>query len=605
MSFLRSTRICCCAVIFCLTSTLLSAQAKETSAAVQGHIAAVRDKIMPGTMVKGEPLQTKKLSDLMAEMQVPGVSVAVIRNGQIEWAQGFGVTATNGAPVTADTLFQAASISKPVTALAVLHLVQAGKLDLDADVNQYLKSWKLPGNEFTAKQKVTLRELLSHTAGTTVHGFAGYAAGVPVPTLVQVLNGEKPANSQPVRVDTVPGTEWRYSGGGYEIIQLVLEEVTGKPFPKIMQELVLGPIGMKQSTYEQPLPAARMKEAAMPYRPDGKAVEGGPHTYPEMAAAALWTTPSDLARFAMEVQKALAGKSKVISAATARMMVTPVKNHYGLGLGIGGDKARPYFGHGGSNEGFQCNLMAYENGDGAVIMTNSDRGGAMVPAILRTLGYEYKWPDFQPAERSIAKIDPKVFDAYVGAYLVGGEYMTVSREGDHFYAHLTGQDPVEIFPENEHEFFLKSADAQLSFTPATDGKPLQVTMRQMGNTQGSGPRLGERETKLVMELQQVAPVRFKDQKQDPRTEAVARQVLEDIRQGQPKYDQMMPALGDLLRRDLPEIQAQLKATGAVKALEFQRVGPRGADIYKVKTEKGDMECRLMLAGDGTIIILGF
>ena len=256
------------------------------------------------------------------------------------------------------------------------HLVQSGRLDLDADVNQYLKAWKIPASGFTEQNKVTLRELLSHTAGMTVHGFPGYAAGSPVPTLVQVLDGAAPANSAPIRVDAVPGKAWRYSGGGYVVVQQLLTEVTGQRFPELMQDTVLGPIGMARSTYEQPLPAGRMAEASMPYSWTGQAVPGGPHTYPEMAPAGLWTTPSDLARYAMEVQASLAGKANhVLSASMTREMLTPGFGNYGLGLSVGGDARRRYFSHGGANAGYQCFLMAYEDGDGTIIMTNGDDGG--------------------------------------------------------------------------------------------------------------------------------------------------------------------------------------------------------------------------------------
>jgi CubicO group peptidase (beta-lactamase class C family) len=244
-------------------------------------------------ITKGEPTVTTKLADRMAALHVPGVSIAVIHYGKIEWARGFGVTRLGGPAVTPDTLFQAASISKPVTAMAVLHLVESGKLNLDADVNQYLKTWKVPANTFTEKTKVTLRELLSHTAGMTVHGFPGYASGSPLPTLVQVLNGEKPANTPAIIVDATPGTNWRYSGGGFVVTQLLLQDVTGQPFPKLLHDTVLAPVGMTRSTYEQPLPQNRMAEAAMAYRRDGEPVPGGPHVYPEMAPAGLWTTPSD------------------------------------------------------------------------------------------------------------------------------------------------------------------------------------------------------------------------------------------------------------------------------------------------------------------------
>ena len=232
----------------------------------------------------------------MAALHVPGVSIAVIHDGKIEWARGFGVTRIGGPAVTPDTLLQAASISKPVTAMAVLRLAESGRPNLDADVNQYLKTWKVPTNSFTEKTKVTLRELLAHTAGVTVHGFPGYASESERPTLVQVLNGEKPANTPAILVDTLPGTTWRYSGGGFVVTQLLLEDMTGQAFPTLMRDIVLGPIGMGRSTYEQPLPQNRLAEAAMPYRQSGQPVPGGPHIDPDMAPTGLWTTPSELAR---------------------------------------------------------------------------------------------------------------------------------------------------------------------------------------------------------------------------------------------------------------------------------------------------------------------
>src|SRR5215475_12565048 len=263
--------------------------------------------LLPATITQGEKPATTKLTERMAALHVPGVSIAVIHDGKIEWARGYGAVSVGGAAVTSETLFQAASISKPVTAMAVMHLVQTGKLNLDTDVNQYLKSWKVPTNDFTQKTKVTLRELLSHTAGMTVHGFPGYASDAPVPTLVQVLNGAKPANSPAIYVDIAPDSEWRYSGGGFVVTQQLLLDVISKPFPTFMKETVLGPTGMARSTYEQPLPKSRQGEAAMPYHSNGQATAGGPHVYPEMSAAGLWTTPSDLGRFAIELQNALAG----------------------------------------------------------------------------------------------------------------------------------------------------------------------------------------------------------------------------------------------------------------------------------------------------------
>ena len=411
---------------------ILGALAAQTPSNLEERIQRIRDKIPPATLVKGEPVTTTKLADRMAALHVPGVSIAFIHDGKIEWARGFGVTSIGGSPVTPDTLFQAASISKPVAAMAVLRLVQSGKLSLDTDVNEYLKTWKLPANSFTGRTKVTIRDLLTHTAGLTVHGFAGYASGAPLPTLVQVLDGEKPANSDPIRVDTEPGTIWRYSGGGYVVAQQLLQDVTGEPFPKLMHDTVLDPIGMTRSTYEQPLPKNRLLEVATPYRADGQPVPGGPHVYPEMAPAGLWTTPSDLARYAIEVQKSLAGTSnRVLSTDIVRQMLTPGLNHQGLGPGLGGSAKHPYFTHGGSNEGYKCNLMAYNDGDGVAIMTNGDNGGQLASELQRSVAYEYGWPDFQPVEHTVTKVDPQVLDVYAGVYQDSHILFTLTREGDH------------------------------------------------------------------------------------------------------------------------------------------------------------------------------
>jgi CubicO group peptidase (beta-lactamase class C family) len=366
---------------------------------VEERIRRIESAILPAVLAVGTDRRAPTLADRMKALNVPGVSIAVIRDGRIEWARGFGVTRIGGPPVGTDTLFQAASISKPVTAMAVLRLVQRGQLDLDADANRYLTSWRIPSNGFTAQRKVTLRQLITHTAGMTVHGFPGYASGVSVPTTVQVLNGASPANTPPIVVDTVPGTAWRYSGGGYTVVQQLLEDVTGTPFATLMRDSVLRPIGMTHSTFEQPLPASRSAEAATPYRELGQPARGGPHTYPEMAAAGLWTTASDLALLAIEIQKSLSGTSnRVLSAAMTRQMLTKGLGNYGLGWSIDGSAARPYFTHGGANEGFRSSLIAYNAGDGVVIMTNASNGGALAAEIRQTIAHEYDWPDFQPRQ---------------------------------------------------------------------------------------------------------------------------------------------------------------------------------------------------------------
>src|SRR5918997_689871 len=242
--------------------------AQETA---EARRARVERGLVPPVLLKGGPAWS--IEERLRQHKIPGASVAVIKDFKVEWARGYGVKdAETREPVTERTLFQAGSISKPVSAMAALKKVEQGRLSLDEDVNRKLVSWKLPDNEFTSKKKVTLANLLSHTAGLTVHGFPGYAAGEKLPTVPQVLDGAPPANTAPVRVDLEPGTRFRYSGGGTTVAQLLLTDTERKPFPDIARETVLAPLGMTDSTYEQPLPAGRARHAATGHRADGKPV---------------------------------------------------------------------------------------------------------------------------------------------------------------------------------------------------------------------------------------------------------------------------------------------------------------------------------------------
>ena len=389
---------------------------------VAARIARVEQGLLPGTVVAGRPLPAASLADRMVALKTPGVSIAVINDGVIEWAKGYGVTeAGTSTPVTERTLFQAASISKPVAALAALRMVEQGRLTLDEPVNARLVTWKVPANTFTATEPVTLRRVLNHSAGLTVHGFGGYASGVPVPTTVQVLDGQAPANSAAVRVDVVPGSLWRYSGGGYTLVQQLLEDVSGKPFPALLSELVLRPVGMADSTYEQPLPPGRQPAAASGHRSNGSALPGRAHTYPEMAAAGLWTTPTDLARFLIAVQRALQGTPSVISPNVARQMTTEVLGGYGLGFSLQGAGPAASFGHGGSNAGFKCQMtMHVANGRGAVVMTNGDQGGRLAAEVLRAVAREYEWPSFRPVEKTTTPVDRAVLAPLAGRYELQG-----------------------------------------------------------------------------------------------------------------------------------------------------------------------------------------
>ncbi len=343
------------------------------------------------------PVDTTDIGSLTELYGVPGVSVAVIRDFQIDYVEVHGVASrSTQEPVTASTLFQAASISKPVSAVAALRFVQEGKLALDTDINDYLTSWQVPENEFTASEKVTLRRLLSHTAGTTVHGFRGYRYTESVPTLIQVLNGAPPANSAPIVVDYTPGSDSRYSGGGYIVMQQALIDIEATTFPEIMSGTVLQPIGMTNSTFEQPLPELQLESASAGHYSNGQVVPGDHHVYPEMAAAGLWTTPRDLARFLIELQLSLQGQSnQVLDQELVELMLTEVSGGFGLGFAVWSNRGEPYFGHGGANEGYRCFMLAHRSlGFGVVVMTNSDNGSDLADAVIELIGEREGWPGY-------------------------------------------------------------------------------------------------------------------------------------------------------------------------------------------------------------------
>ena len=449
----------------------------------------------------------------MAHYRVPGVSIAVIGGGRVVWARGVGVRAAgaagSGDSVTTSTLFQAASISKPVTATAALHLVARGTLALDTDVNRYLTSWKVPDDAQTASRKVTLRRLLSHTAGLTVHGFPGYATSEAVPTLVQVLDGAAPANTAPIRVDAAPGTLARYSGGGYVVLQQLLADVTARPFPALMQELVLGPAGMTRSTFEQPLPAERARDAASAHDASGARIEGGWHVYPEMAPAGLWTTPTDLARWAITVADARAGRAAttgdaLLSRRLATEMLTAqttgarrapdMSGDVGLGPFVGGSGRAFHFGHGGVNEGFVSDLIAYpELGTGAAIMANGDGAHLLLRELKLALAAEYGWPDVAPRRVAVVALSPARAAGLVGRYTlkVGpGVPAEVRQEGGRLLLRAPQLPPdEELLPESDTRFVTSTLGWRVSFARDASGRATQLVVLREGGRQVVGERV--------------------------------------------------------------------------------------------------------------------
>ena len=373
-----------------LLLVLLFALFRPIGAAIAAEPGAIeRDLVVT---VQGEERHVS-LDEALTLLNVPSVSIALIDEGRIAFARAYGQDATP------TTLYQAASLSKFVAAIGAMRLVENGTLKLDEDVNETLTSWTVPTNEFDSTHKVTLRGLLSMTGGIGVPGFLGYAVGAPLPTLAQILDGAPPANSPPVTVIAVPGSAYHYSGGGYEIAEALMQDATGKPFPQLMRELVLDPMGMTNSSFDQPPNAALMARATSGHFGDGKELPGRFHLFPEHAAAGLWSTPTDLAKLLVQLAHTWQGFSSIfLHRRTLQEMLTPQNGGpYGLGAAVAGDGASLVLMKRGQNIGYQGYLILYPaTGQGMVVMTNSDNGSKLAEALIKRAAAAYDWPDLPP-----------------------------------------------------------------------------------------------------------------------------------------------------------------------------------------------------------------
>jgi CubicO group peptidase (beta-lactamase class C family) len=458
---------------------------------IETRIRRVASSLLPETAFEGEYSGPAPLADRMHFYHTPGVSLAIIDNFEVAWAGGVGVCrAGNDRPVDQRTLFQAGSISKAVFALAVMRLVEQGQLDLDEDISRYLTDWQIPGRDGW-RPHLTLRRLLSHSAGVTVVGFPGYPAGAPVPSLVQVLNGEPPANTPLILANTLPGLQYRYSGGGFTLAQQVFTDVLGEPFPDSLQRLVFDPLGLHDSTYQQPLPPGRAEQAATAHIYTGLPLPGGWHTYPEMAAAGLWTTPADLATIGVELLQVLHGQKApaLIQRETIEAMLQPQlpgqiagQDYYvGLGFFCGGQGQDFWFGHRGSDEGFVSVMQVYKHlGKGFAVMVNSNEYG-LRDEIVRAIAREFDLPDVFPPEKLAGSVAPGDLAAFAGAYLAtAGASFTITAADSGLALSFAGQPPLRLYPASEMEFFARALNLSVTFERDRQGRVTALTLTQEG-----------------------------------------------------------------------------------------------------------------------------
>lgn len=464
-------------------------------------IARIEAGLRPAIVLEEVPAEALHLADRMKFYKVPGVSVAVIDNGAIAWARGYGVREIGTEqPVTTNTLFQAASISKSVAAVVALRLVEQGVLVLDEDVNRRLRSWKLPENEFTASNKVTLRLLLSHRAGLTDYAAA---PNQRLPSLKEILETGKwtPA---PIRVGFEPGSRFAYSGGGYCLMEQLLEDVSGKPLPMLAHELVLKPLAMDNSSFNQDLSPERRLHAASGHQLNGEKLPQNWNLYPATSAAGMWTTPSDLARFAIELQKFRPGadQSLLLPATLTEMLASqgPEDDRdskviafregiaeqpppsWGLGVGLIGRPPTRFF-HSGSNPGYQCEMQAYLNrGQGAVIMTNGDQGWRLAREILWAIAREYKWPEYayRPEIKKAARLSQAELERFVGRYQISFSRpsqwtLNITLDGDRLSAQILDYaQKVNLFPQSKDACFTIEDAMTLEFVKDESGSFVEV-----------------------------------------------------------------------------------------------------------------------------------
>jgi CubicO group peptidase (beta-lactamase class C family) len=445
---------------------------------VEQRIQKVENGLIPTIRVKGKPLTGMTIAARMKKYHVAGLSIAVINDYAVEWSRGYGVAdVATATPVDTSTRFQAGEVSETITALAALRLVEARKVDLNKDVNKTLKSWKLPKSDLTKKNPVTLRALLAHSAGLTILEPEPFNPGSALPTITQVLYGTRPATNPPVNSVEPPGQSIRYTAAGYDAVQQLIEDVTKRSFADFVTDTVLVPLGMRHSGFVQ----ADGAHVATGHDADGKPLPGRWRIYPELGAVGLWSTPADLAQVVIEIQQGTAGRAGRVTGAQAgdEILTAEHVGWPGLGVMLDGREKSLRFRSSGANPGYETVMVGYvERGEGAVIMANTDGSEALIEEVLNAIAAVYEWPGFTPPDKVVAKVDPKVFDRFVGRYGMDSREISVAKKGNRLFIGPSGKETTEMLPESVSEFFTPESGTVYSFVFDENGKVQAFTQRQ-------------------------------------------------------------------------------------------------------------------------------
>jgi len=434
----------------------------QSAPGADARLAQVRDGLLPRVSFVDEPAPVFSIDGRRTHHRVPALSVAVIRAGAIDWTAAFG-EAQAGTAADCGTLFQAGSIAKPATLLALLRLREQGRVDLDAPIDTYLRSFTLPPGAQTVAHPVTLRNLLAHTSGLKPGGYPGYAQGERLPSDAQIARGEPPANTPKIEVVARPGEELAYSGGGYTLIEIAVQDRLQQPFERLMDDLLIRPAGLRQASFWQPLPEHALRDAATGHERDGKPVPGGWRLHPEQAAAGLWATPSDLATLLIEMHKAAQGRSALLSKASIdELLANPFDGHsYGFRRIGQGDTV--FLTHNGGTVGYRASMTVnLKTGDGAVFMSNSDNGSELGVEFFRAVSKAYDWPG---AFKDV-KVRRSTPDAAAVATL-GGRY--AFPEGPPVTVEVANATLTIVFPNGDRYAMTAIEGGPLEFIHATTG----------------------------------------------------------------------------------------------------------------------------------------
>ena len=441
----------------------------------------IANGLRPSVHIENMPPTLSSLKERMTYHNVPGVSVAFLQNYVVTWVHTEGVTnSKTNFPVDAQTMFQAASISKPVFATTLMRYREINNLDLDIDVNSLLKNWQLPQHQWQHTSPVTLRRLLSHTAGTNLSNFGGYRIEKKVPSLISLLEGTHKENAAPLAVLAEPGTKFRYSGGGITLAQMVLEDQAGRGLPILASEYLFKPLNMKRSSFTQPLSDEFKENVALPHDDSGILYKKGPLIVGETAAAGLWTTPTNLMLWAAEILRANNNKGQLIfGTKSAKEMLTKHNGRAGLGLFLKGDKEIIKFNHAGVTSGATAIFLAHtKTGDGVAIMTNGDNGQLLTQEILFRLDELYGWDEARPIVKQLAVVSDKNLQRFTGQYRLTVPVkvtMNITFEGGSLILNAGSILKNRVFlPEDETQFFSTDRET-LSFGFDERGEVIGLT----------------------------------------------------------------------------------------------------------------------------------